>query len=64
MTDTQALLSDLARVKAQFQLRAIVAAMGLQPGAENVNAAGHSHPRAAKPRPPALHGRGNHDTGE
>lgn len=28
MTDTQALLSELARVKAEFQLRAIVAAMG------------------------------------
>ena len=64
MTDTQALLSELARVKAEFQLRAIVAAMGMQPDAESINAAGHSHPRAAKPQPPAQHGRGNHDTGE
>lgn len=31
---------------------------------KRINAAGHFHPRAAKPRPPALHGRGNHDTGE
>lgn len=31
MTNTQQILNDLARVKALFQLRAITAAMGIEP---------------------------------
>lgn len=41
MTSTQQTLNDLARVKALFQLRAITAAMGIEP--EQCNVCGDYH---------------------
>ena len=36
MTNTQQILKDLAKAKAVFQLRAIVAAMGIEPDSDAI----------------------------